>query len=198
MVEGFDTHVREQLPWYELASDMAIDLARHYAESGCLVYDVGSSTGNIMRRASAALPESEVVGIEPSGLMAKSSGGSVLVAKAEEVSFRPFGVAICFLSILFMAPSKRRVFIDYLKSRVIRGGAIIIVDKDSSVPGYLAKAFWRSTLSNKLKHGAEPSDVTLKELSLIGVQRPLEPRDMGEGFVEWFRLGEWVGYIYEA
>ena len=49
----FDTHVREQLPWYDMVSDMVGLIARHYVETDGLVYDIGCSTGNLSRTLSA-------------------------------------------------------------------------------------------------------------------------------------------------
>ena len=43
----FDEHVREQLPWYDLATDAVGNFGRHYIPRGGQVYDIGASTGNI-------------------------------------------------------------------------------------------------------------------------------------------------------
>ena len=49
VAEGFDNHVREQLPWYDLVTDGLRQLARHYIPQNGLVYDIGASTGNMGR-----------------------------------------------------------------------------------------------------------------------------------------------------
>lgn len=45
----FDDHVREQLPWYELASAAMGLIARHYIPKEGKIYDLGASTGNVGR-----------------------------------------------------------------------------------------------------------------------------------------------------
>ena len=45
----FDGHVREQLPWYELASAAMGLIARQYIPKNGKVYDLGASTGNVGR-----------------------------------------------------------------------------------------------------------------------------------------------------
>ena len=45
----FDGHVREQLPWYELASAAMGLIARQYIPKDGKVYDLGASTGNVGR-----------------------------------------------------------------------------------------------------------------------------------------------------
>ena len=47
VANDFDNHVREQLPWYDLATQSVIHIARHYIPFNGVVYDLGASTGNI-------------------------------------------------------------------------------------------------------------------------------------------------------
>ncbi|WP_425088595.1 hypothetical protein [Stappia sp.] len=54
---AFEAHVREQLPWYELASDAAALVAKHDIPKGGLVYDIGCSTGKVGRSLAGVLEE---------------------------------------------------------------------------------------------------------------------------------------------
>ena len=47
VAQNFDKHVREQLPFYDLATNAISHIARHYIQENKLVYDIGASTGNI-------------------------------------------------------------------------------------------------------------------------------------------------------
>ena len=49
---AFDSHVREQLPWYDIATGIVGHLARSYVPRGGSVVDVGASTGNVGRASS--------------------------------------------------------------------------------------------------------------------------------------------------
>lgn len=53
----FDAHVREQLPWYGMATESVALIARHYIPRRGLVYDLGASTGNVGRALSSTLTE---------------------------------------------------------------------------------------------------------------------------------------------
>ena len=53
----FDGHVREHLPWYELASAAVGCIARQYIPQGGKVYDLGASTGNVGRVLASTLQE---------------------------------------------------------------------------------------------------------------------------------------------
>ena len=57
VADGFDSHVREQLPWYDLATFSVAHIARHYIPEGGTVLDLGASTGNIGRAISETLED---------------------------------------------------------------------------------------------------------------------------------------------
>lgn len=49
----FDAHVREQLPWYVMATESVALIARHYIPRRGLVYDLGpvrGTSGGLSRR----------------------------------------------------------------------------------------------------------------------------------------------------
>ena len=78
------------------------------------------------------------------------------------------------------------------------GGAIIVFDKLVPPGGYPATVLARLTWDSKLRQGAEPEAVVMKELSLSGGQRPLYPGELGEDAVEVFRFGDFAGWIIEG
>ena len=43
----FGADVREQLPWYDLATRLVVHVAQHSIRPDGLAYDVGAATGNI-------------------------------------------------------------------------------------------------------------------------------------------------------
>ena len=104
-------------------------------------------------------------------------------------------LAICYLVLMFLPVGKRQEFIDYLKSLIKPGGALLIVDKCEAATGYEATVFWRLTLAGKIAAGVDAESVIAKELSLSGVQRPLDPAMLGDDAVQWFRFGDFAGWI---
>lgn len=68
---GFERHVREQLPWYDLATGAVAHVARHYVPEFGLVYDLGASTGNIGRALAPTLKarSANLIAIEASAEM---------------------------------------------------------------------------------------------------------------------------------
>jgi tRNA (cmo5U34)-methyltransferase len=199
VASGFDRHVREQLPWYDLVTGAVAHIARHYIPKGGLVYDIGASNGNIGRAIEETITErkAKLIGIESSAEMCAlyQAPGELVQIDALDYRYQPYDLAICYLVLMFLPIGKRQEFIDYLKSLIKPGGALLIVDKCEAATGYEATVFWRLTLAGKIAAGVDAKSVIEKELSLSGVQRPLDPAMLGAEAVQWFRFGDFAGWI---
>ena len=193
----FDKHVREQLPWYDLATEAVVFMARQYIPTvGGLIYDIGASTGNITKNLKNVIIERgvEAISIEPNQSLAdKFEGcGDVYVCHAEENDYEKFDVAILFLTLMFVPVSHRDELLTSLKQNMRKGGAIIIVDKVTDSSGYFATCIKRMTMYFKQKF-VETENIIEKEISLSGVQRPVKR----EGKL-FFKFGEFEGWVIEA
>src|SRR5882724_12743068 len=71
VADEFDRHVREQLPWYDMATGAMSHVARHYLPRGGSMLDVGCSTGNVGRALLDVIEERRirVLGIDDSAEM---------------------------------------------------------------------------------------------------------------------------------
>lgn len=201
VADGFDAHVREQLPWYDLATKAVAHLGRHYIPRGGLVYDIGASTGNIGRALADTITSraANLIAIEESPEMAARYSGppTLIVSDALTYEFEMFDFAVAFLAMMFFPVASRTAFLNGLISRTRPGGALVIVDKLVTPPGYCGTALRRLAMSWKLDSGTPPDDVVRKELSLAGYQRPLSPNMFhGRGEV-FFMFGEFIGWICE-
>lgn len=201
----FDSHVREQLPWYDLVSSAVAHIARHYLPEDGLVYDIGTSTGNVGRQLQDSLKvrNARLVAIDNSpDMIAKYAGpGEPVIADALTFDYETFDVGILFLVLMFMPVSSRKEFVRRLVGKMAPGGALIIVDKVEVSRGYISTVLHRLTMAGKVAAGCDMAEVTLKELSLGGVQRPL-PHDFGMRIdyhcTEFFRFGEFAGWVVES
>ena len=199
----FDHHVREQLPWYDLATKAVAQIARHYIGAGGLVYDIGASTGNIGNALRPTLEERDarLVAIESAAEMAEryAGPGRLEVAHAEDYNFEPFDFAVCFLVLIFLRPDRARDLLQRLRDQIAYGGAILVVERMLPPDGYMSIVSSRLTLATKLEGGVTPEEIIAKELSLGGVQRPLSREILTDlGAVEWFRYGDFAGWVIEG
>ena len=202
VAKAFDSHVREQLPWYELATGIVTHIARCYVPQGGTVIDVGASTGNIGRALAPTLEArgASLIAIDGSPEMAKvyDAPGQFIVADAAGFDYaaKKPDLIVAFLALMFIPIAARMSLINRMMAAVSRGGAVVIFDKTLPRPGYLGTVAYRLTLAAKYEAGAVPADIIAKELAISGLQRPMTEDELA-GFVEVFRFGDFAGFVYE-
>jgi Methylase involved in ubiquinone/menaquinone biosynthesis len=198
----FDRHVREQLPWYDLATGAVAHFVRHYLPEGGLLIDVGASTGNIGRAVADILKarSAELIAIDNSEEMvaAYDGPGRAVVGDVREFDFADYrpDVIVSFLVLMFLPAPDRRSVIERMKGSIRPGGAVIVFDKMEPGQGYLSSVVYRLTLAGKYEAGAAPDEIIKKELSLAGVQRPMTEGELTD-FRPIFRFGDFAGFVYE-
>ncbi len=209
---GFDDHIREQLPWYDMVTDAVVYIARNYIPTkGCVITEIGASTGNMTK---ALLPTfSERQGyhyqaVEESKAMCEVFTENVThplvtlfdadILDIDMDGFDTSHVTILFLTLMFIPTEERESLIKALRSNSYKGGCIIVVDKVLDHGGYFGTVLKRLGMHFKLMQGAKPEDVLNKEMSLAGVQIPIDPAILGADAKEFFRMGEFVGWVIET
>ncbi len=207
VAKRFEAHVREQLPWYEMLTASVVHIAAHYLPKYGLVYDIGASTGNTARALSPILwdRKAKLVAIEQSREMAKMFfpphmpfDFTLLIEDALDLTYEPFDVGICLLTLMFMPVASRRSFLARLVSKLKPGGALIVVDKVLTTDAYPSVVLRRLAMKWKLDAGAKAEEIVAKELSLGGVQRPIDVRILPKNATQFFQFGEFAGWIIEA
>jgi tRNA (cmo5U34)-methyltransferase len=214
IAEGFDDHVREQLPWYDMVTDAVVYIASNYMAKNCIITEVGSSTGNLTKALLPIFNEREgfsYQAIEISKEMCKVFNKNIKhpLVTCHEVDILEItngdmddldrsNVTILFLTLMFIPVDEREDLIKMLISNSIKGGCIIVVDKVLDHGGYFATVLKRLTMHFKLQQGAKPEDVLTKEMSLAGVQIPIDPAMLGTNAKQFFRMGEFAGWVIET
>lgn len=197
---GFDNHVNEQLPWYGLATSIVEHIVKHYLPENGVLYDIGCSTGNITKSLSEIIEHRKVtaISLDSSKEMCEQfkGVGSIHHGKAENFNYSNFDCAILFLTLMFIPIKERKPLIDNLFSKLNKGGCIIIFDKIMPNSGYQSIINSRLALAEKMKNGVPCKDIIDKELSLSGVQRPINQEIYG-GYDLIFKYGDFVGFIIE-
>lgn len=201
VAEGFDRHVREQLPWYDLATNAVAHIARHYIPEGGTVLDLGASTGNVGRAISETLNDrgATLVPVDRAESMRAQYRGPGDFVAADLRTYDPpaHDLSIAFLCLMFLPVADRAALIARLYASLKPGGAILMFDRMEAVSGYAATVLWRLTLAGKVAARVDPAEIIAKELSLMGVQRPLRRAEIPEDAIEVFRFGEFAGWLIE-
>lgn len=201
LASNFDSYVRDQLPWYDLASSMVEHFGRNYIPVDGLVYDLGASTGNVRRCLGSVLKErrGRLIAVEQSEEMARMypEPKELIVADAMTIDFQRCDFVVAFLFFMFLAPKKRKHLFDRVIDSLEVGGAMLFFDKFLPSGGHEALAMSRLTLSAKMQSGVPASEILDKEMQLSGIQRPLYESEVPLGSVKVFQFGDFSGYLFE-
>ena len=198
VAQGFDAHVKNELPWYDLATWAIGTIGSHFIPDGGLIYDIGASTGNIGRILATTIEDrkAHLIALDNQKSMEKaySGGGEFVLTNALDYEFKNFDFATLFLTMMFMPISKRAEWLKGLRGKLNKGGCIVVFDKCEPTEGFLSTALYRMTLDAKVNAGVSYEDIVNKELSLKGVQRPLMPDELPPDSEEIFRFGHFAGW----
>jgi tRNA (cmo5U34)-methyltransferase len=201
VADKFDKHVREQLPWYDMITDAVVYITRNYLTEGNRVVDIGASTGNLSKKLLPLAEERKgrVLAIEKSlSMICKMDDMEdvgVMHADINDIDIPEAQVYILFLTMMFIPVDKRADLINKLSEKIKSGGCIIIVDKINHA-GYFGTVMKRLTWHWKIQQGAEAEDIINKEMSLAGVQIPMDNYFLDDA-KEFFRMGEFAGWVIE-
>jgi tRNA (cmo5U34)-methyltransferase len=204
VVEGFNEHIRTHLPFYEMMHDMVAYLIKNYLPSEGSVVDLGASTGNLIHKILPTLiqREASVVAVDNSYEMIKDIDTrfneeikSGIVHTKFHCLFDSHDIYVACLVLSFVPVNERQEMINKMIENATT--AVIIVDKIIDHDGYLASVLRRLTIHMKLKAGVGKVQALEKEMSLAGVQIPLDPAMLGEDAKLFFRVGEFAGWIIE-
>jgi len=205
---GFDDHVREQLPWYDMVTDAECYIVRNYLTDQNTEVDVGASTGNMIDKLMPLLLERKAyaTALEKSPTMVDvlkrrfESNHNVSVVRDDirHCGLNKAQVYVVFLTMMFIPVHERQRVIDHLKASLLKGGVLVVVDKVCDHGGYFATVLKRLGMHWKIQQGAELGEVTTKEMSLAGVQIPFDPSMLGADAKQFFRMGEFAGWVVEG
>lgn len=204
VAENFNSHVREQLPFYDLVTDSIVHIVKHYLPNNGTFYDIGAATGNLGIKLEETIKDRNIncFAVDNSKEMCKLSAynqiGKVLLQDAAHVKYNNFDVAVIFLVLIFIQPNKQLALLKKLQKNLNKGGCIILCEKFLPDTSYIGIINQRLSLMNKLNNGVKPKHIINKELSLSGIQRPLYYQQIKTlGFIDFFQLGDFRGMIYE-
>lgn len=223
IADSFDNHVRTQLPFYDMVLDSLVSMIKNFLPVGGIVTDMGCATGNLYFKLREELNRREASyhGIDGSDEMVDRFKSRIKETKdtynynlyaydldelwdesrdtfpsMKENAWAVPNVVVMNLTYMFLDPETRHEWLDFWKERVKAHGAVIIVDKCREERGHLSTIYQRMLWDFKSKHSTL-EEIIQKELSLRGVQIP-EKRKLflDHGFEEWFRYGDFSGFIY--
>ena len=190
--EGFDSHVRSQLPWYELSSDMVAFIIRNYICDQGIIYDIGAASKSLRSRLESII---ETRALEYISIDSCKHFQPDILSSAEDVEYQNFDIAVINLTMMFVSVKYRKILLEKLYDKLNSGGCIIIIDKFEQDNSYLTGTMKRLTLYWKYMNGVSGEDIIKKEISLSGIQIPMSKKLLPAHARQFFKVGEFEGFI---
>ena len=184
----FDDMLERSVPFYKECQQMAVDLARHFAQKDSAVYDLGCSTGTLLRLLVKAIPKTnqiKFVGLDNSEAMLKKARGKLkghlkrceLIAADLESDFEltDASVVIMNYTLQFLAPKRRAAMLKKIYHGLRPGGGLILIEKVRGESDGLNSLFVDQYHTYKQSQGYSKLEIAKKREALEKVLVPLKP-----------------------
>ncbi|MDH5459368.1 MAG: carboxy-S-adenosyl-L-methionine synthase CmoA [Nitrospinota bacterium] len=212
----FDDMLERSVPFYKECQKMVIDLALHFAQKDSAVYDLGCSTGTLLRHLVKAIPSTQkirFVGLDNSDAMLIKARGKLkghlnrcdLVEADLEGDFdlTDASVVIMNYTLQFLPPRRRAAMVKKIYKGLRPGGGLILIEKVRGESDGLNDVFINEYHAYKQSQGYSKLEIAKKREALEKVLIPLKPgknRDLlaGAGFRQvdiFFKWFNFAGFL---
>ncbi len=199
VADVFDDMVSRSVPFYNEVLQMSAELAREFYQPDTMIYDLGCSTGAIVRLIEREFGEQtfSYVGIDSSSEMIDraSSAGTGLKARASRIEFQCADItAVDFTSpsviisnytFQFLKPLARRTLLRKIYAALSPGGCLIVSEKCLEDSADMSRVFADRHHAMKERHGYSKLEIA-------------EKRDALENVLIPFRVSENIEMLQEA
>ena len=212
----FDDMLERSIPFYKECQQMVVHLTLHFAQKDSAVYDLGCSTGTLLRRLVRAIPEKQnirFVGLDNSDAMLEKARGKLkghlkrceLVEANLESDFElaDASVVIMNYTLQFLPPRRRAAMLKKIYCGLRPGGGLILIEKVRGESDGLNDLFIDQYHAYKQSQGYSKLEIAKKREALEKVLIPLKPgknQDLLEAtgfrqvdiFFKWFNFAGFV------
>ena len=180
--------LERSVPFYKECQQMVIDLALHFAQKDSAVYDLGCSTGTLLRHLVKAIPSTQkirFVGLYNSEAMLKKARGKLKGhlkrCELEEANLESdfeladASVVIMNYTLQFLPPKRRAAMLKKICRGLRPGGGLILIEKVRGESDGLNDLFIEQYHSYKQSQGYSKLEIAKKREALEKVLIPLKP-----------------------
>lgn len=201
----FECHIARSVPHYAAGHKLIEQISEFFVKTDSVVYDLGTSTGNLLRRLSERHPKgARWIGIDIEDAMisharaeqaARGGSGFVeyVVADACEMEFEPCDLIISYYTMQFIRPRQRQDLFNAIYRALNWGGAFLLFEKVRAPDARFQDIASALYADYKLEGGYTASEILGKARSLRTVLEPFSTQanlDMltRAGFVDFMTI----------
>ena len=185
-LDNFEPHVEKSVPGYEEGHSYIKILSDYFLSDSSLCYDIGCSTGNLIRKLSdynKNKADINFIGIEPvtgfEVLFNKNTSNcnnnhkiSFLNEKIQEIDLDTCDMITAFYSIQFIHPRYRQEIFDSIYKSLNWGGGFFLFEKVRASDARFQDMINNAYIEYKQHIGYQDTEIIQKQLSLKGVLEP--------------------------
>lgn len=168
----FDAHIQRSIPGYGDLFETVLHVTSGFVTKHGKVYDLGCSTGALLRELSLRNPEVEHVGYDLEPEFSKHWDGlNCHVTNALDAPLDNAGVILCLFILQFIEPSERLRLLRRIHASLLPGGALIIAEKTHFRTGGVQDLATSLYYAHK-RESFTPEEILNKRFALVPVMRP--------------------------
>jgi tRNA (cmo5U34)-methyltransferase len=183
--QHFDRHVTRSVPNYQAGHRLIEQISDFFVRRDSVAYEIGISTGTLLRQLAKRHPLTRWIGIEVERAMLEHARGAYgqtpanieyLLADACEVDYNVCDFIVSYYTVQFVAPRRRQELIDSIYRSLNWGGAFLLFEKVRAPDARFQDMMSALYVDYKLENGYSPEEVLGKASSLKGVLEPFSTR----------------------
>lgn len=128
-IDNFDEHISQSIPSYPFLIDTVKAITEYFVEDNTNVYDLGCSTGNLLKSFQNH-SNVQYVGIDNSSLIPESTDKITFINNDLcDVPLENASIISSMFTLQFLNRIKRKQIFENIKNGINKGGAVIICEK---------------------------------------------------------------------
>tara|TARA_B100001173_G_C16006939_1_gene555978 strand:- start:187 stop:885 length:699 start_codon:yes stop_codon:yes gene_type:complete len=179
VVENFDSHINQSVPFYKISHDLTIKLSDFFLKEKSTCYDLGCSTGNLLKTIEKKHSQKKInfYGLDQSKHMikvAKKGKHNINFSNKnlEKIEFKKSDMIVSLYTIQFLQPKFRQQLFKKIYNSLNWGGAFIYFEKIRGNDARFQDILNFLYFDFKQESGLSPVNILNKEISLRSVLEP--------------------------
>lgn len=215
IVPVFDEHVRQSVPMYDEIHRLVTDISAWFLEDGTNMYDIGTSTGEVIKNILDKYPakNTKLIGMDNSKEMVEKTKErfksednvsiEFLDLVKDDYKIENASLITNILTMQFIPQRHRQAIINRLYEGLNEGGCLILVEKVVGSNARFNEMWVEMYHEMKIRNGLTEKHVFEKASAIRGVMRPhtlkenIEMLDIA-GFKDidtFFKWNNFVGFV---
>lgn len=174
-IQDFDRHILNSVPGYSRLVNYIVNLSDYFVQCGEKIFDIGCSTGMLVKKLSRRHPRCDIYGIDSEenfiGKLENTKNTSFFRFNAADMNFTKAAMITSVFTLQFIRPVERLNLIKSVHDGLNSGGAFILAEKIYSVESRFQDIATFLYYDFK-SHAFAANEILSKERSLRKIMKP--------------------------